>query len=147
MIKLVFCCRRKPEMTREEFLARWLDVHGPLVRRLREDLPMMKRYVQSHSLPDEISEAVRASRGAGPAYDGITEVWFDDLGSMGGDGSEAALAAGRARRGGRAGRPGRGASRWTAFRCAVEGGGRVRQRSMWARTWWPEVSIQPLVRA
>jgi hypothetical protein len=96
MIKLVFCCRRKPEMTREEFLARWLDVHGPLVRRLRQDLPMMKRYVQSHSLPDEISEGVRASRGAGPAYDGITEVWFEDLESMGNDGSEAALSAGRA---------------------------------------------------
>ncbi len=96
MIKLVFCCRRKQGMTREEFQTRWLDEHGPLVRKVREHLPMMKRYVQSHSLPDEISEGVRAPRRAGPAYDGITEVWFDDLESIGGDGSEAALAAGRA---------------------------------------------------
>ena len=56
MIKLVFCCRRKEGMTREEFQTRWLDEHGPLVRKVREHLPMMKRYVQSHSLPDEISE-------------------------------------------------------------------------------------------
>ena len=96
MIKLVFCCRRKPEMTREEFQKRWLEVHGPLVRRLRADLPMMKRYVQSHTLSDEINEGVRASRGAGPAYDGITEVWFDDLASMGGDGGEATVAAAQA---------------------------------------------------
>ena len=93
MIKLVFCCRRKEGMTREEFQTRWLDVHGPLVRRLREDLPMMRRYVQSHSLPDAVNEGLRASRGTGEAYDGITEVWFDDLESMGSGGGEAAMAA------------------------------------------------------
>jgi hypothetical protein len=93
MIKLVFCCRRKEGMTRKEFQVRWLDVHGPLVRRLREHLPMMKRYVQSHSLPNEMSEGLRASRGAAEPFDGITEVWFDDLESIGGDGGEAALAA------------------------------------------------------
>ena len=49
MIKLVFCCRRKSGMTREAFQKRWLDVHGPLVRKLRAELPMMKRYVQSHT--------------------------------------------------------------------------------------------------
>jgi hypothetical protein len=93
MIKLVFCCRRKEGMSREEFQARWLDVHGPLVRKLREHLPMMKRYVQSHTLSDAVNEGLRASRGTGQAYDGITEVWFEDLASMGGDGGESALAA------------------------------------------------------
>jgi hypothetical protein len=93
MIKLVFCCVRKEGLTREEFQTRWLDVHGPLVRKLREHLPMMKRYVQSHSLPDAVNEGLRSSRGTGPAYDGITEVWFEDLASMGGDGSDAAIAA------------------------------------------------------
>ena len=94
MVKLVFCVRRKPELSFEQFQKRWLDVHGPLVRSLREQLPMMRRYVQSHLIPGEASEAVRASRGAKPPYDGITEVWFDDLASMGG-GGEAALEAGR----------------------------------------------------
>lgn len=97
MIKLVFCCRRKPEYTREEFFTRWKDVHGPLVKRIKEsNLPMMRRYVQSHSLPDDVSAPLTNSRGALPPFDGITEVWFDDLESVGGDGGEAALAAGKA---------------------------------------------------
>jgi uncharacterized protein (TIGR02118 family) len=83
LIKLVFCCRRKPEMSLEEFQTRWLDVHGPLVRKLRRDLPMMKRYVQSHTLGGPINEGLRASRGTAEPYDGITEVWFDSLESMG----------------------------------------------------------------
>ena len=92
MIKLVFCCRRKPELTREEFLVRWKDAHGPLVRKIQASaLPSMKRYVQSHSLPDELSAPIQASRGALPPFDGLTEVWFDDLESMAGDGSEAAI--------------------------------------------------------
>ncbi len=93
MIKLVFCCRRKEGMTREAFQARWLDVHGPLVQQLRKELPMMKRYVQSHSMPDAINEGLRASRGTKEAYDGITEVWFESLEAMGHDGGDAAIAA------------------------------------------------------
>lgn len=99
MIKLVFCCRRKQGMTREEFQKRWLEVHGPLVRRLRAELPMMKRYVQSHTLAGPVGDAVNAglrdSRGAGLAYDGITEVWFDGVEAMGGGTGEAAKAAGQ----------------------------------------------------
>lgn len=99
MIKLVFCCRRKAGMTREQFQERWLEVHGPLVRKLRAELPMMKRYVQSHTLAgpvgDAVNDGLRASRGVKEPYDGITEVWFDDLASMGGGGGEAARAAGQ----------------------------------------------------
>ncbi len=99
MIKLVFCCRRKSGMTREAFQARWLDVHGPLVRKLRAELPMMKRYVQSHTLAgavgDAVNDGLRASRGTMEPYDGITEVWFDSLESMGAGSSEKASAAGQ----------------------------------------------------
>jgi len=34
MIKLVFCLRRLPNLSREEFQRYWLDTHGPLVREL-----------------------------------------------------------------------------------------------------------------
>ena len=99
MIKLVFCCRRKAGLTREAFQKRWLEVHGPLVRKLRAELPMMKRYVQSHTLAgpvgDAVNEGLRASRGTREAYDGITEVWFDGLEAMGGGSGEAARAAGQ----------------------------------------------------
>jgi uncharacterized protein (TIGR02118 family) len=94
MIKLVFCCRRRPELTREEFQRYWLDEHGPLVRSLREALPQMRRYVPSHTVGDAVNDGIRASRGSGEPYDGITEVWFDDLASMGSS-AEAGVAAGR----------------------------------------------------
>ena len=90
MIKLVFCCRRKQGMTVEEFQTRWLNVHGPLVRRLRKDIPQMKRYVQSHTLIGEATDNVRASRGSKEPYDGITEVWFESLEDLAG-GGEAAM--------------------------------------------------------
>lgn len=92
MVKIVFCCRRKAGLGFEEFQRRWLDVHGPLVRRLRAELPQMKRYVQSHTIPGEATDALRASRGSKEPYDGITEVWFDSIESMGAS-SEAALEA------------------------------------------------------
>jgi uncharacterized protein (TIGR02118 family) len=82
MVKLVFCCRRRAELTPEEFRRRWRDVHGPLVKRLRERLPMMRRYVQSHTICGSMTDALRASRGAAEPFDGITEVWFDSIESM-----------------------------------------------------------------
>jgi uncharacterized protein (TIGR02118 family) len=78
MVKLVFCVRRRADLSFSEFQERWLDVHGPLVRRLRERIPGMRRYVQSHLIPGDASDALRGSRGAKAPYDGITEVWFDD---------------------------------------------------------------------
>jgi uncharacterized protein (TIGR02118 family) len=94
-VKLVFCCRRRSELSFEQFQKRWLEVHGPLVRRMREHIPQMKRYVQSHTIPGAPSEMMRASRGAGPAYDGITEVWFDSLEALGASGESGITAARR----------------------------------------------------
>ena len=79
MVKLVFCCHRKPELSLEEFQRYWLESHGPLVRSLRDAIPSMKRYVQSHTVPGALNAAVRAGRGTDEPFDGITEVWFDDL--------------------------------------------------------------------
>ena len=93
MIKLVFCCRRRPELSREEFQRAWLDRHGPLVRSLRGALPAMRRYVQSHTLDTPANDAIRAGRGSAEAYDGITEVWFEDLSALGATTQEAASAA------------------------------------------------------
>jgi hypothetical protein len=78
MSKLVFCCRRKSNLTVEEFQRYWLQEHGPLVRSLREAIPQMTRYVQSHTTFGPATDAVQASRGTDEPYDGITEVWLDD---------------------------------------------------------------------
>ena len=94
-VKLVFCCRRRPEFSLEEFHQTWLGDHGALVRKCREHLPQMKRYVQSHTIEGPATDAVRSSRGSGEPYDGITEVWFDSLEAMGAGSSAEAIAAGQ----------------------------------------------------
>ena len=58
MIKLVFCCRRRPELSREEFQRYWLQSHGPLVRELAPALGI-KRYTQVHTVTSAFSEAMR----------------------------------------------------------------------------------------
>lgn len=78
-VKLVYCCRRRPGLSLEEFQRTWLDDHGPLVKRLRERMPGMRRYVQSHLIAGAPSDGLRASRGAAEPYDGITEVWLDSI--------------------------------------------------------------------
>jgi hypothetical protein len=78
VVKLVYCVRKREDMSDADFRGYWLNRHGPLVRGLWEKgtFPGMLRYVQSHT-DLEASESVRASRGAKPPYDGITEVWMD----------------------------------------------------------------------
>src|SRR5262249_12358508 len=49
MIKLVFCLRRLPHLSRAEFQRYWGETHGPLVRRRAEALGI-RRYVQLHTL-------------------------------------------------------------------------------------------------
>jgi uncharacterized protein (TIGR02118 family) len=78
VIKLTFCVRRAPHLTREEFQRYWRDSHGPLVRAAAPAL-RIKRYVQSHTLTTPVDEALRRSRGAPEPYDGVAELWWDSL--------------------------------------------------------------------
>jgi uncharacterized protein (TIGR02118 family) len=81
MIKLVFVLRRRSDLTREEFQRYWLEHHAPLVRSSAEALGI-RRYVQVHTLPDGMHAALRASREAPEAYDGVAELWFDSLDAL-----------------------------------------------------------------
>lgn len=78
MIKLVYIITRSPEMTRQEFYARWLDVHGPLVKEMADHVKAV-RYVQSHTVDSPLNRQLADSRGMPPAYDGITEVWWNSM--------------------------------------------------------------------
>ena len=94
MVKLVFCLRRQPHLTREEFQHYWLTTHGPLVRARAEAMGVL-RYVQSHTLDTAANDALRAGRGGPEAYDGVAELWWDSLdglleGSGAGDARQAA---------------------------------------------------------
>lgn len=77
MIKLVFCLRRLPHLTRAEFQRYWLDHHAPLVRSHAATLGI-RRYVQTHTLDHLVNDALQASRGGPDAYDGVAELWWDD---------------------------------------------------------------------
>ncbi len=76
MIKLVYCLRRHPDLSLEEFHQYWQETHGPLVRRHAEALGI-KRYVQCHTFSGPMGEILQASRGAPASYDGMAELWFE----------------------------------------------------------------------
>lgn len=78
MIKFVYVIRRRPDVTPEAFQKYWLESHGPLVRQYAAALGA-KKYVQSHMLDVPFNDLARQIRGAKPAYDGITEVWWDSI--------------------------------------------------------------------
>jgi uncharacterized protein (TIGR02118 family) len=82
MIKMIYCVRRLPDIGHDEFHKYWLEKHGPLVR---ERAPAMnvKRYVQSHTIPDSddvpLNEGLRQSRGSLEPFDGAAELWWESI--------------------------------------------------------------------
>jgi uncharacterized protein (TIGR02118 family) len=81
MIKLTFCLRRLPSLSREEFQRYWRDVHAPLVARHAAVLAI-RRYVQFHTVSDERLAAVAAARGGPEPYDGVAELWWDSADAL-----------------------------------------------------------------
>jgi uncharacterized protein (TIGR02118 family) len=81
MIKMTYCLRRQPHLSREQFQDYWLNKHGPLVLSHAQALNM-RRYVQLHTAAHPINDAMQKSRGAPEPYDGIAEVWFDSVEAM-----------------------------------------------------------------
>jgi uncharacterized protein (TIGR02118 family) len=75
MIKLVYCIRKREEISDEEFHRYWLEEHGPLVKSLAEAIGTC-RYVQSHTVMPEVNAMFREGRDLEEPYDGITEVWW-----------------------------------------------------------------------
>ena len=78
MIKLVYCLRRRANISPEEFYRYWLNTHAPKVRNAAEKMRAV-RYIQSHTCGPEVNQAFVASRGLAPPYDGITEVWWNSI--------------------------------------------------------------------
>ncbi len=79
MIKAITCIKRKQGMSVEDFQAYWRGKHADVVT----GLPDIRRYIQSHALPGGYR------KGELP-YDGIAEIWVDDVDTLRGwAGSEA----------------------------------------------------------
>ncbi len=90
MIKVVFCLRRLPHLSREEFRRYWREDHARLVKEHAETFKMV-RYVQSHGVDDGIDDGLRRSRRAQAPYDGIAEVWYADRESFASLGQDPAV--------------------------------------------------------
>lgn len=75
MIKLVGLFKRKPEMTREEFVNRYETVHAPLAAEL---LPFISAYSRSFVRASEMPAHIV---GWTPkfSFDVITEVWYESM--------------------------------------------------------------------
>jgi uncharacterized protein (TIGR02118 family) len=78
MVKLVYCLRRRADISLEEFYRYWLNTHGPKVKSMAGTL-RATRYIQSHTCAPELNQIFADSRGLAPAYDGITEVWWNSI--------------------------------------------------------------------
>lgn len=76
MIKLVMCLRRKPGLSRAEFLDYWENKHAPLFMRFADSYGT-KKYLQDHIIDTPLNDAIRSSRGMEEPFDGIAEVWFE----------------------------------------------------------------------
>ena len=63
MIKSLTFIKKKPGLSKEEFLRYWKETHGPLAARV---VPGLKKYVQCHPVPGFESD-----------IDGIVELWWD----------------------------------------------------------------------
>jgi uncharacterized protein (TIGR02118 family) len=91
MIKVVYCLRRKPGMSLEEFQKYWLETHAEFGR----NIPGVKRYVQVHTLTGELQELMAQGHPSGKnePFDGMAELWFEEEDLRALPGTEGGLAA------------------------------------------------------
>lgn len=72
MIKSISLLTRKPELTHEEFVRHWVEIHAPLAHAV----PRLKRYVQSHILAERTRPDIAT---LDVEIDGIAELWYESL--------------------------------------------------------------------
>jgi uncharacterized protein (TIGR02118 family) len=75
MIKSIGLLTRKPELTHEQFVQHWVEVHAPLAH----DVPGVRRYGQNHIIAERTRPDIPATE---VAIDGIAELWYDDRAAM-----------------------------------------------------------------
>ena len=68
MVKAIALIKRKPGLSREEFVRHYEEVHAPLAVKY---FPTLKRYVRNHIITPLGAEE--------PEFDCITEFWYEDM--------------------------------------------------------------------
>lgn len=79
MLKITYCMRRLPHLSREEFQTYYRRNHTRVLSAEDAGKLQMRRYVQLHAHPEEACKALDMERGGEPSFDAIAEIWLDDL--------------------------------------------------------------------
>jgi uncharacterized protein (TIGR02118 family) len=69
MVKVIAFLRRRADLTFDDFVEHWSENHSVFVR----ELPGIRRYVQN---------AAHLRPGREWPYDGVAELWFDDVAAV-----------------------------------------------------------------
>ena len=77
MIKSISLLTRRPELTHEQFVRHWVEIHAALAHAV----PGMRRYVQNHIVETRIRPDIPETD---VEVDGIAETWFDNREAMAG---------------------------------------------------------------
>ena len=75
MIKIIINVIRKPGVSFAEFDRYWRERHAEVVKSVPEFTRHVRRYVQCHLSAQDTPFA------ASGGYDGVAELWFDDIDS------------------------------------------------------------------
>jgi uncharacterized protein (TIGR02118 family) len=75
-IKFCYLLQPKEGMSVAACHKTWNMEHGYLIRR-HSGATRFARYIQNHTLEDELNDQLRAPRGGPAPYAGLTEAWFD----------------------------------------------------------------------
>ncbi len=77
MIKFTILLQRKSTLTHEQFVDHHTNAHGALFMSVKIVQETVRRYTQQHTMMD-----IELPGMPPPKYDGITELWFDDVDSL-----------------------------------------------------------------
>ena len=75
MIKSLSLLTRRPELTHDQFMRHWVEIHAPLAHAV----PGVRRYVQNHIRDERTRPDIPTTE---ITVDGVAELWFDDRAAM-----------------------------------------------------------------
>ncbi len=80
-VKLIHFLKKRPELSQEEFDARWRDDHAPVVLEALAPLGILRKYVQNPRLPLDPAffKGTLFEAGGVGQHGGIEEYWFNGL--------------------------------------------------------------------
>jgi uncharacterized protein (TIGR02118 family) len=70
MVKLIILCKRRADLSHEEFVWHWKHVHARLAREDQNFWSRVRGYIQNDCLQPDGTPA-------SDAWDGVVELWFD----------------------------------------------------------------------